>query len=191
MVDALFEGAGKDKDNSRAKKSRTTKQAENDVIWDALAEIFFPTGIGPDDKSRLGKVVKNLKAHKATPDEIKRRAANFPHVFRNIDAGCTLEGLSRQWDKLGERRMYVPGKGKDQLIREADEAANKVKLKEQAAERAKALEWYSARKESDSSIVEIGDAILASANHFEKSFYRKNPMQFALDVYRKWLEVNG
>lgn len=189
-MDGLFEDPSKRKTHTRA-KTRTQKQEANDILWDTLAELFYASGVGPDDKGLLGRVVKNLKAKHATPDEIRRRVANFRKVFPRVECGCTLSGLNRQWDKLGECKQYEPGKTKAQLQHEADMAETNRKLAEEKLERENAAAWYQDWKDKDASIMAIRDQLMSQTNPFQREYWKRNPGSLSLAVYRAWTVRNG
>lgn len=184
-MDDLFKREDKQKSISRA-TPRSPKQQANDIIFDTLAAEFFPSGVGPDDKSRIGRVVRNLKAKSATPDEIRRRIANFPHKFPKCDTGCTLEGLNRQWDKLADGKPHIPGRNPKLVEREAHERATlNAKLKQEAYDRRLAMEWYEARRE-DPRVIEIRKSIVSAANEYLKAFYRRNLEVLAHHIKQEW-----
>ena len=67
-------------------------------IWDSISKLFFPDGIPPSNRSRVGSVVRDLKALSATPDEIERRY----QIMRSMDWGKSSgpEGFVNQWANL-------------------------------------------------------------------------------------------
>lgn len=100
----LFDGESES--NEQKKPKRSAKQREMDVLHDALAELFFPDGAGPDDHKRIGKVVRNLREKRGiTPDEIRHRFANYPKKYPDCSA-VSIEGFGRLWDQLaGQTRQ--------------------------------------------------------------------------------------
>lgn len=86
-------------------------------IWDAVAEIWFPSGVDDDDRTRIGKAVKRLKAKHATPDEIKARKRRQESEWANLGT-ATLESIVKHWDKFGpsatEKLLGKPKKGVDE-----------------------------------------------------------------------------
>lgn len=105
-MEGLFSGDEGKKNHSRAKRS--PKQHENDAIFDGLARFFFPSGVGPSDGPRIGKVVANLRAKNATFEELTYRIANWDRTFPNCPGGLTLESLNKHWDKLGATKLSPP-----------------------------------------------------------------------------------
>ena len=71
------------------------KPREPDHVWDALVAIYFPSGVAPSQLSRVGAIVKDLKAVHATPEEIKRRAENCRVRFEGKGGP---EALVKHWD---------------------------------------------------------------------------------------------
>ncbi len=111
----LFKGDGREKSissNSRAKKSRSPKQVERDALFDALGKQFFPEGVGPGDGSRIGLAMKNLKAKNARPEDVALRAKRFDELYPKA-GGCTLEGLTRQWDRCCPPKPHQSTHGYD------------------------------------------------------------------------------
>lgn len=97
-MEELFDGAEK-------KKKRTRSQEANDVLFEPLARFFFRT-VGPDDAKRIMKVVRNLKAKGATPEEINVAIAAWGVVFPYCADSLSLESLNKHWD-----RLLMNGKG--------------------------------------------------------------------------------
>ena len=87
------------------------------VIWDCVVALFFNGQDAAPHKSRIGKVVRDLKALGATPDEIRTRTDNYRANWPN--AAATPEALVKHWQSHGTReqpagtpgRVYAaPGK---------------------------------------------------------------------------------
>ena len=70
-----------------------------DPIWDTVAELFFGGTVAEPDATHVGKIVKGLKAHGATPAEIKRRRDLY--LFRWPNVSCTADALLKHWSHLG------------------------------------------------------------------------------------------
>ncbi len=68
-------------------------------VWDALVSIFGEPSTRKKQVER-GKVVKELTAAGATPDEIVRRAKAWPNHYDS--ATLTPHALDRHWDALGK-----------------------------------------------------------------------------------------
>jgi hypothetical protein len=78
-------------------KKQTRKR---DVIWDAVVSEWFPSGVPTSNRSRVGKVVRDLKELKATPKDlavrIRRYKAGWP------EAVCSPEAIVKHWDQFLE-----------------------------------------------------------------------------------------
>ena len=69
-------------------------------VWDTVVYLFFQSGVAPGDKSRIGKVVRDLKAKDATPEEISRR---YEIALSNWDDHAfSPEALVKNWDQVNE-----------------------------------------------------------------------------------------
>lgn len=69
---------------------------KRNVLWDLLAELFFPSGVVERDVRRLGKAVADLTAKNATPKEIEERIQRYRKSMP--DCILTLESLVKHWD---------------------------------------------------------------------------------------------
>ena len=86
--------------NAEGEPKRERKPREPDPLWDAVAAQWFDNNpVGPNVK-RCGKIVRDLKAMNATPDElatrIKRYRAEWP------DAECTPEAMVKHWQRFAK-----------------------------------------------------------------------------------------
>lgn len=86
-------------------------------IWDAVVAIWFPSGVDDDDRTRIGKAVKRLKAKHATPEEIKARKRRQEADWSDLGT-ATLESVLKHWDKFGPKARNPlwgePAKGVDE-----------------------------------------------------------------------------
>jgi hypothetical protein len=82
----------------RPPPSQTTKERPRDPIWDAVCSLFSLDPKTRDEHSRVGKIVRDLKAKNATPEESARRLANHKANWPNI-ALVTPESLVKHWDQ--------------------------------------------------------------------------------------------
>jgi DNA-binding transcriptional ArsR family regulator len=71
-------------------------------IWDMLDHMFGPAATRSEETKR-GKVVSSLKRAGATPDEMHRRAQNWPAWFEN--AALTETALESHWSKLARKPL--------------------------------------------------------------------------------------
>lgn len=89
------------------RKGKPGKPRTPDPIWGAVCAIWFPSGVSPTDKTRIGKVVRDLKAHGATPeqidDRIRRYRAEWP------DSADTPEAIVKHWDRFAADKTVAPG----------------------------------------------------------------------------------
>ena len=97
----------KDKDNLLAEAKKEEKpERKKDPIWDTVTDIF---GINPQTKSersRIGKVVADLKIKEATPDRIEKVLSAFREVFPG--ATPTPEAILKHWDTC--KNFLINGK---------------------------------------------------------------------------------
>lgn len=66
--------------------------------WDALVEGIGVTPATSSERSKYGKVVGELRSIDATPDEIRRRCANYRERWPGID--LTPTALLEHWSRL-------------------------------------------------------------------------------------------
>ena len=79
------------------RRNGSTSRPRNE-LWDALTEIFGDATT-VTAQSRRGKIIRSLKAARASPDEIISRARSWPLHF-DI-ATLTETALEKHWDTLG------------------------------------------------------------------------------------------
>ena len=79
--------------SANPKVPRTRKP---DPIWDAVVETFNLNPITKSDKTRIGKVVRDLKEKGATPDLIIAAAKRYQATWPSM--AFTPEGLLKHWD---------------------------------------------------------------------------------------------
>ncbi len=89
----------------REEKSNTPAKREPNPVWDCVAEQFFPSGVTEGDRTRVGKIVRDLTAKKATPQAIVTRKAE---AERSWSRACTPEALVKHWDQLGTKPATTP-----------------------------------------------------------------------------------
>lgn len=73
------------------------KKRMPDEVWDAVEELFFPSGVAPSEKTRVGKIVRDLKAKSATPDQIRSR---HNAARAQWDKPFGPEALVKNWDTI-------------------------------------------------------------------------------------------
>ena len=76
-------------------------------IWDWIVDRFYPSGISPSDRTKIGKVVRDLRAKGATPDEMERRSK----IYRKVWPAMTLtaHALEKHWDTVIEEERNGNG----------------------------------------------------------------------------------
>ncbi len=70
-------------------------------IYAGLARFFFPSGVGPMDAPRIGRITKNLIAKGANFEELILRIARWDMSFPNCAGNLTIDALNKHWDRLG------------------------------------------------------------------------------------------
>jgi hypothetical protein len=113
-----------------------------DLIWDAVCAVFALAPVTPTEKSRVGKIVRDLKLKGAVPADIPARLAQYRREWPK--AADTPEALLKHWDRFGGGNGSPRGSTAEYMAaakaREAraveQRAAEQQKLKAEAAERA-------------------------------------------------------
>jgi N-terminal phage replisome organiser (Phage_rep_org_N) len=93
-----------------APASLPVKARPRDPIWDTLVELFYEP-MTPGEKSKIGKVVHDLKKAGATPEEMRRRASNHATMHESgvINWSLTPPALANNWGELA--RIKPPAHG--------------------------------------------------------------------------------
>ena len=95
-----------DKPEPKAKAKRHPKAEkpprEPDLIWDAVCAAFGIKHVAPTDQSRIGKIVRDLKAKGADPADIAVRLDRYRAEWPN--AADTPEALVKHWDRFATER---------------------------------------------------------------------------------------
>ncbi len=82
----------------RAKKPKPRKSREPDPIWDAVAAEWFAAGVATSQRTRLGKLVRDLKDMGATPAGIRTARAAYRKEWP--DAADTPEAIVKHWSRF-------------------------------------------------------------------------------------------
>lgn len=82
-----------------AQAKREPKPHKPNPLWDALAAVFYPTGVPPGDTRMLGRIVADLKAMGAEPGEVTRRCERYLATF---STPLTVHALKKNWNVLSE-----------------------------------------------------------------------------------------
>lgn len=89
-----------------AKSARKARAA--DPVWDALADVFYPSGIAPGQRRHVGALVRDFKAKGATPDELVKRVERYKRAWP--DHACTPNAMLEHWDEFAEEKQKRGGK---------------------------------------------------------------------------------
>ena len=71
---------------------------ERDPIWDAVASLWFNNEVAPPDRTRVGRLVREFKAHNATAEEISRRSGAYMAEWP--EAAFTPEAVLKHWARF-------------------------------------------------------------------------------------------
>ena len=88
-MESLFEN---DK-NTAQKKTRARNE-----IWDSVLKVFNMTDLSKSSNTRIGKVVRDLKARHATPEQILARRKRYQEMWPKM--ACTPEAVEKHWEAL-------------------------------------------------------------------------------------------
>jgi hypothetical protein len=101
---------------TKNKKTEASKPRPRNLVWDALEEIFYPSGIAPGQRKHVGALVRDFKAKGATPADIRERVERYKHEWPNH--ACTPNAILEHWDEFGPKPhnplMGVRAKGVDE-----------------------------------------------------------------------------
>ncbi len=76
----------------------TARKRRQDEIWDAVVDLFGLKPATTTEKSRVGRVVRDLKLKNATPGSIA--AVSSPYRREWPDMAFTPEALLKHWDQF-------------------------------------------------------------------------------------------
>lgn len=99
VMEGVGEGGGVGEGVGLAPKAR-----ERNLLFDALADVcqIDPSELTDSYRGAFGKAVKDLVKVGATPDEVHRRAENWPSLFPQ--ATLTPPALAKHWAQLARAR---------------------------------------------------------------------------------------
>jgi len=86
----------------KEKKPMSPRKGQDDPLWNALAQVKYPTGVPKKERSTVGYAANELRKKGATEEEIRRRWAVMERKFP--DKPCSLYCLVNHWDQLVERK---------------------------------------------------------------------------------------
>ena len=94
-------------------KPSSPKVREPNLIWDAIAKLFYPSGIAPGQRKHVGALTRDFKSKGATPEEMEARIERYHREWP--DCACTPNALLEHWDTFGPKPrpswMPEPKKG--------------------------------------------------------------------------------
>lgn len=109
----------------------TTTKAQRDALFDAVQAEFGIKAVTRRDATRIGRIVSDLLAHNATPDDLKARIAAYRKAWPRIE--CTPEAMVKHWQRFAPPAPPKPedawlnglpwGGHREQAIRLRDRAA--------------------------------------------------------------------
>ena len=82
--------------NEKNDNTGSGKTRKPNLIWDKICESFHLDPKTKSEKSRLGKISRDLKAKEATPERIDKIITAYAKVFPG--ATCTPEAIVKHWD---------------------------------------------------------------------------------------------
>jgi len=93
--------------NTSVHSSKGGAGGKTNPIWDAVCQVFDLRPATKGDRARIGKVVADLKAKSATPDEISIRAARYQEQWPTV--AFTPEALVKHWDTFAKETRPAVG----------------------------------------------------------------------------------
>ena len=85
------------------------KPISNGALWDKICELWKWNPVTKAEKTRLGKIVKDLQLKQAEPGEIQGRISAMKAEWGR--GACTPEAIVKHWDMFKpapEPKKYVP-----------------------------------------------------------------------------------
>ena len=95
-------------------KRQKAEPRKPDPIWDAVAAQWFGGKVAEPDYARVGKIVRDLKAHGATPEEIKTRVRRYHSEWP--EAECTPEAMVKHWARFAKEADDEEGSKLDDMV---------------------------------------------------------------------------
>ncbi len=90
----------------------SSKPRARDSIWDSVCELFSLKPITKADRTRIGRIVADLKLKSATAGEIRVRLERYRREWPR--AADTPEALVKHWDRFGQDK---PGQANPARVR--------------------------------------------------------------------------
>ncbi len=85
----------------REEKRRVDKNTiprARDEVWDEVAKIWFAGDVKKPDAARVGKLVRDIKAHGGTAKDVNQRIQRYKKEWP--DAECTPEAVVKHWARF-------------------------------------------------------------------------------------------
>ncbi|MGB2985454.1 MAG: hypothetical protein WBE26_06180 [Phycisphaerae bacterium] len=80
-------------------KKNGSQRTRASPLWDAVCEAFKLEPCTKADRSRVGRIVRDLGLKGGTPDEIKKRVERHRAAWPKCE--CTPESLLKHWERFG------------------------------------------------------------------------------------------
>lgn len=91
--------ASRPKGTAKAAKPKTTpKPREPDPVWDHVCRVWSLEPVTPAQRSRVGRIVRDLKALGASPADLDARMARYRVEWPRAE--CTPEALLKHWERF-------------------------------------------------------------------------------------------
>jgi len=84
-----------------------------DALWGAVCELFGLKPVTKSDRSRIGRIVRDLAMKGGTPDELRSRVARYRAEWPRCE--CTPESLCKHWDRFATERKPAGHAGRPDL----------------------------------------------------------------------------
>jgi hypothetical protein len=83
-----------------------------DLLWDSVCGLFDLKPKTKADRTRCGRVVRDLKTKGATPDELRTRTNRYKAEWPSVE--CTPEAVCKHWERFA--RDPPPGAGTNRRL---------------------------------------------------------------------------
>jgi len=93
--------------------NQTHAARPGDALWNVVREVFGLTPATKADRSRIGRIVRDLKVKGGTPDELRIRVARYRAEWPRCE--CTPEALLKHWDRFATERKPAGHGGRPDL----------------------------------------------------------------------------
>lgn len=132
---------------SAAASPKVARTRKPDPIWDAVVDVFNLNPVTKSDKTRIGKVVRDLKAKGATPELIVQACDRYRAKWP--DVACTPEALLKHWETFTVNTGPTRTEIEERNLEASDvRSANRLAESRAIAESASTTEADKARREA-------------------------------------------